>query len=183
MSVFLCVSSSNAWALNLESILTATTITPPARVNFHEERHNQMLKEPLVLNGYLEYLEEGHLRKVVESPFQEAFRIEGDQIEIQRDGGTKVFAIKKSRSLRAMLVGIEAILAGQVDQLSAIFFVELSGTDDDWFMLLTPRSKRIAKQLIRLQVTGDAEAVTSIRIELAGGEWHQMEIIQAGPVK
>lgn len=172
------VSAANVWAFDLESVLEATKITPPARVRFREERHNQLLKEPLILSGYLEYLENGLLRKVVESPFQETLLISGEKIEIVRDGETKTLSARHSRSLRAMLEGIEAILAGQEQQLLAAFSSDLTGTTDAWNLLLTPRSNRIAKQLVGLQVGGDADAVTSIRIDLSGDEWHRMDIFR-----
>jgi hypothetical protein len=174
---FLFVSPPHVWAFDLESVLQGTRIAPPARVRFREERHNQLLKEALILTGYLEYLEKGQLRKVVESPFQETLLISGDKIEIVRDGETRTLSAKHSRSLRTMLAGIEAILAGQEHQLLAAFSPELTGTTDAWSLALRPRSNRIAKQLVGLQVGGDADAVRSIRIDLSEDEWHRMEII------
>jgi hypothetical protein len=61
--------------------------------------------------------------------------------------------------------------------LLAAFSPELTGTTDAWSLALTPRSNRIAKQLLGLQVGGDADAVRSIRIDLSENEWHRMEII------
>jgi hypothetical protein len=171
------VSPPNVWAFDLESVLQATKITPPARVRFREERHNQLLKEPLILSGYLEYLETGQLRKVVESPFQETLLISGEKIEIVRDGETKTLSTRHSRSLRTILEGIEAVLAGQEHLLLAAFSAELTGTTDAWSLALTPRSNRIAKQLVGLQVGGGADAVTSIRIDLSADEWHRIDII------
>ena len=133
----------------------------------------------MILTGYLEYLEDGQLRKVVETPFQESYLITADSIEIERDGNVKVLSLNKSRSLRTMLGGIEAILAGQIERLESVFDHELSGTDDNWAMQLSPRSRRIARQLKGLRVTGNDESVTSIRFELKGDEWHLMEIQEA----
>jgi Outer membrane lipoprotein carrier protein LolA-like len=169
-------AATPAWSLDIESVLKSTTITPPARVGFREIRQNPMFKENLVLTGYLEYLAEGQLRKVVETPFQESYLITADSIEIERDGNTKVLSLNKSRSLRTMLGGIEAILAGHIERLESAFDHELSGTDTDWALQLSPRSRRVARQLKSLRVTGDGESVTSIRFDLKGDEWHMMEI-------
>lgn len=172
----LLAQSGNAAALELQAILQKTMVTPPARVDFREERYNEMFAESLVLTGFLEYLEDGQLRKVVETPFAEAFLVRSDRIEIERQGETRVLPINKSRSLKTMLGGIEAILAGQTDRLEKVFRYELSGAESDWLLQLTPRSRRIARQLKGLTVKGDDVAVTSIRFELGGGEWHLMEI-------
>ena len=163
-------------SLDLRTVLANTTVTPPGRVTFREERHNPMLAEPLVLTGHLEYLELGVLRKVIETPFQEAFQVDAQHIIIERDGQTRKLSLNKSRSLRTILGAIEAILAGEADRLESDFDYELSGTVDSWTVRLTPISQRIAKQLESLQVSGDGESATGIRVDLAGGEWHQMEI-------
>ena len=177
----LLAGARQTWPLELQEILDNTMITPPARIGFREERHNKMLKEALVLTGYLEYLEKGRLRKVIETPFQEALLIEVDRIVIERDGKTRTLPLSKSRSLKTMLGGIEAILAGQTDRLLHVFSYELDGTDSAWSMVLKPHSRRIARQLRALVVTGNYGSVTSIRFDLKDGEWHLMEILESEP--
>lgn len=179
--LMLAPAGGYAEALDLQSVLSGTTITPPSRVAFREVRHNQMLKDDLIITGYLEYLQTGSLRKVIEAPFEESYLISEDRIEIDRSGETRMLSLKKSRSLRTMLGGIEAILAGQAEQLAAVFHYDLDGESDAWSLLLRPRSKRIAKQLTSLTVTGNAEAVLTIRFDLKDGEWHTMEILQPDP--
>ena len=177
----LCMLSGPAMSesLSIEAVLDRTTIIPPSRVGFREVRHNQMLKDNLVMTGYLEYLEAGSLRKVIETPFEEAYLIRSDRIEIDRHGVTKTLPLRKSRILRTMLSGIEAILAGETEQLASVFDYELSGVEEDWSLQLLPRSKKMVKQVTSLTVTGDLESVTAIRFDLKDGEWHNMEIIQA----
>lgn len=131
-----------------------------------------------MLTGYLEYLEAGRLRKVVETPFEEAFLVGPNQIEVERNGESRKVALNKSKALQTMLGGIEAILAGRADQLESVFRYELSGTESAWSLQLVPLSRKISRYLIGLQVVGDNKAVTSIRFELKGGEWHLMEILE-----
>lgn len=177
-AIAILLLSGNAAALELRAVLERAMVTPPARVEFREERHNAMFAEPLRLTGFLEYLEDGELRKVVETPFEEAFHVRSDSIEIERGGETDVLPIRQSRSLKVMLGGIEAILAGQIDRIESVFTYELSGVESDWSLQLTPRSRRVAKQLKALTVTGDGDTVTSIHFDLGDGEWHRMELLQ-----
>lgn len=170
-----------AWALDLATVLESSTVSPPARVGFREERHNRMLKEPLVLTGYLEYLEEGRLRKVVETPFLESFLVESDRVEVTRDGEVRTVTVGKSGALSAMLGGIEAILAGQVDRLESVFRYSLDGSINEWSLELTPRSRKISRHLHSLIVRGDESSVTSIRFDLQDGEWHLLEIMRDDP--
>jgi hypothetical protein len=175
------VAAADASSLELQTVLASTTVTPPARVGFHEQRHNPLLEVPLVLTGYLEYLEAGVLRKAIETPFQEALLVNTDHIVIERQGETRKLSLNKSRSLKTILGAIEAILAGEADKLAAVFDYELSGTAGSWSVKLTPISRRIARQLTSLQVYGDDESVTSIRVDLKDGEWHQMDILRDDP--
>jgi len=173
----LLFSSGQAWSVDLHEILENTAVVPPARVGFREERHNRMLKEPIVLTGYLEYPQPGHLRKVIETPVEESFLIADGQIEITQDGKTRRLSLGKSKSLQAMLGGIEAILAGQMEQLDALFDMELTGASDDWSLRLQPKSRRISAHLTSMQVKGDDRAVNSIRIDMKDGEWSLMEML------
>jgi hypothetical protein len=179
-TVCLLLASGHAWSLDLQEILENTAVVPPARVGFREERHNPMLKEPILLTGYLEYPQPGHLRKVVETPVEESFLIADGQIEITRDGRTRRLSLGKSKPLQAMLGGIEAILAGQTDKLREAFDMELSGTSDDWLLQLQPKSRQISAHMTGMQVKGDDNAVSSIRIDMKDGEWSLMEILHTG---
>lgn len=172
-----------AAGLELDAVLERAMVTPPARVRFSEKRSNALFAETFELTGYLEYLEGGQLRKVIETPFEESFLVREDRVEIERHGETRILPINRSRAMKAMLGGIEAILAGETGRLEKAFHYELTGSESQWALRLTPRSRRLQKQLERLTVEGDDESVTSIRFELQGGEWHLMEILRdaAGP--
>lgn len=179
--IWLSLLSTPGWSLELETVLENAAVVPPARVGFREERHNPLLKEPMVLTGYLEYLEAGRMRKVVDTPFREAFLVDQDRIEVERDGKIRKLSLRKSKLLKTMFGGIEAILSGHPDQLVSVFRYTLAGTSEAWSLQLEPISSRISRHLTALQVTGDEASVTSIRFELKGGEWHRMELIGAEP--
>jgi hypothetical protein len=131
----------------------------------------------MVLTGYLEYVEAGRMRKVVESPFKEAFLIDADHIEVKRDGKIRKLSLNRNKFLKTMLGGIEAILSGQAEHLTSVFAYELSGTINSWSLQLEPLSPSASRHLTSLFVTGDDTSVTSIRFELKDGEWHLMEIM------
>ena len=80
-----------------------------------------------------------------------------------------------------MLSGIEAVLAGEVDKLSSQFQLELTGTKNDWYLQMNPLSKRLAKYLTSMQVKGNENNITSIRVDLKPGEWSLMEFKRITP--
>lgn len=176
VAVFATLLCSPGWSADLATILAATAVEPPARIGFREERHNPMFKEPLVLTGHLEYLGAGTLRKVVETPFEEDILVEDNNITVVRDGKTRRLSLNRSRALKTILGAIEAVLAGNQDRLEESFQCEVTAADDGWSLQMTPLSKAVAKRLSLLEVTGNEQAVTSIRISMPNDEWHLMQI-------
>ena len=177
LTTVLVLSSTCVWSLELEAVLEKVAVAPPSRVRFVEQRHNRLLKEPMLLTGYLEYVEAGQLRKVIETPFEEAFFITETYIEIERDGKTRRLSLNRSKSIRAILGGIEAILAGQAEKLTSLFHYELSGTNSCWSLRLEPLSEKISGHLSAMHVEGDDDSAKSIRLELKDGEWSLMEFL------
>lgn len=164
-------------AIDLQSLLAESAIAPPRTVGFREERHNPMLKEPLVLTGTLEYLEPGVLRKTIESPFQEAYLVEPDQVTISRNGQKEVLKARQGRMMATFLSGIEALLAGDPDRLKDLFHYRTEGTSADWTLILEPRAARLARHLAGMRVEGAGGTIESIRIDLDDEEWHYMQLL------
>jgi hypothetical protein len=163
-------------ALELEDVLDRTAIEPPTRVRFQEQRYNPLFEEPLQLTGLLEYPVAGELRKVIESPFQETFTVNADKIQILQQGEVRDVPLSQSRALRKMFVGFEAILAGDTSRIEQEFTWTLAGDAGDWSLHLVPRSRRVAKYLASITVTGDVATIRTIRTDLSDDEWQLMTI-------
>jgi hypothetical protein len=169
------------FALELSEVLAASRVTPPARVEFEEERHSPLFDQPLVLQGYLEYLGSGSLNKIIESPFEEAFFIEDGEIRLHRDGQTRQVSLDRSRELATIIGAIEAILSGEATRLESQFDIEVSGTIADWLLELTPTSRRVARHLSQLAIRGNGDAVATIKVDLHDGEWQVMNMLHEAP--
>ena len=132
------------------------------------------------LGGYLAYPAAGRLEKSIETPFQEMLRVDGDEISILRDGEERRISLRNRKSFRVMLSGIEAIMAGNAAMLDEHFEATISGSVEDWRIELRPRDRRLARQLLKMDVTGDAH-VRSIRFEMPDDEWQLLEIHSGEP--
>ena len=177
VAAMLVLTSTCVWSLELETVLGNVAVAPPSKVRFLEQRHNRLLKEPMMLSGYLEYVKTGQLRKVIETPFEESFFITETYIETERDGKTRRLSLNRSKPIRAMLGGIEAILAGQAEKLTSLFHYELSGTNSCWSLRLEPLSEMVSGHLSAMHVKGDDDSANSIRLDLKDGEWSLMEFL------
>ena len=179
--VILIFFSSSSSALELEDVLKQVKVTPPDRVAFREERFNSLLKEPMILTGILEYPKTGQLVKIVETPFRESMQVDGDQVEISRDGKKRRLSLKNRNPIKVMLQSIESILSGQADAIADHFKTELTGSNENWQLQLTPRSSRLAAHLESITVEGDCDFIKSILFRMSNGEWQRMEIVPPSP--
>jgi hypothetical protein len=166
---------------SLAELLKNTAVTPPATVAFREERHNPLLKEPLVLSGHFAYLAAGRMAKSIDTPFVESYIVADDKILIERDGRTRSLSLNRSRSLRSIFTALEAILAGRAETLDELFSHKVSGTREAWVVELTPLSKKLARQLEGMRIDGNESRVTSIRVDLADDEWQRMDFLEQAP--
>jgi len=178
LALFICLAAATAaQALELDEVLEGTRVTPPDRVPFRELRYNALLKEPMELSGYLEYPKPGQLRKVVLSPFQESMLVDGDHVEISRDGRSRRLSLKNRRPVLLMLQSIESLLAGNGEALAQYFQMELSGTLENWCLEMTPSSEHLARQLDGLTVRGGLGRIDDMRFEMQNGEWQLLQIV------
>ena len=178
--LFFIVSIPSALAdktLDLDTLLSHIQVTPPAHVSFAESRQNRLLREPLRLTGYLSWPAARQLEKVVETPFRETLRVDGDDIVISRDGQERRLSLRNRKSFRVMLQSIEAVMTGDRAMLEEYFDIALTGSMLDWRIDLAPRSKRLASQLSRMQVSGANDQILEIRFDLADGEWQLIELL------
>ena len=166
--------STDASNFDLASVLSEISVTPPAQVRFREERHNPMLNGPLVLTGFLEYLGPGRVSKTVESPFQESYQIDQDQIRVEREGKERTLSFRSNQMMKTLLGGIEAVLAGDAERLGAIFSYQLTGNPGSWVLELVPRSSRVARHLAGLRIEGGSKTLYSMRFNFDEKEWQLM---------
>ena len=177
--LFVCLAhADDEQPIDLKSILQESAVNPPAQVHFREQRHNPMLKEPLVLTGVLEYVQPGVLRKTIETPFHESYLVEAGSIAVERDGEVRRLPMRQGELMSWVLDGMEALLAGNSERLEAAFKYRLEGNRCAWSLQLEPRSQRLLQHLKGLLVAGGNGSVRSIRIDFGEDEWHLMEIIQ-----
>lgn len=177
--LMLCFSAQFATAdtLNLQDVLANVAVQPPAKIGFEEQRYNAMLKRPLQLAGTLEYLAPGRLRKTIETPFTESVLIDGQVVELTRDGKTRRLSLKSNRMMQVMLGGIAALLAGDITSLEKNFGITLEGLERDWTLRLVPLNPRLTTHLQQLEIRGDERNVQSILIRFNDEDWQLMRLL------
>jgi hypothetical protein len=144
-------------ALDADALLKRLARPAPATTPFVEVRFSNLLDQPLVVKGQLEYHEDGALVRAVSVPFRERTEIRGEAVTVERVGkATRRFSLKRAPELRSMLGGFAAVLGGGQESLKRDFSLALTGEEQHWHLALTPKAPSVGKYVRDIVIEGGA---------------------------
>ena len=139
----------------MDTLLKSLAHPAPATTPFVEVRYSKLLDQPLVVKGQLEYHEDGTLVRAVSAPFRERTEIQGETVNVQREGKSpRRFSLKRAPELRSMLGGFAAVLGGGRGALDKDFRLDVSGETEQWTLALTPKSVQMGKYVHDIRIQG-----------------------------
>jgi hypothetical protein len=154
----------------LSRVQTPTNVAIP----FVERRKNQLLKEPLVLSGEIDFSAGDSLTKRITSPFSERVTISRTAVEIERDGQTRRLSLKRKKGLTEFYEGLKALFGKDVETLMTLFDVESVSAGDAWEIVLIPANSNLEKSLERMTIGGYKSRVTLIRTVQSPETWQEL---------
>jgi hypothetical protein len=132
-------------------------------VKFQEVHESPWLKAPVKLSGVM-YSDPPMLEKRVESPRQETWRLYPDRMEWTGSGGIgyRQILFSKAPQLAALANAIRAVVSGDLQALTKIFDISLSGTENQWSAKLKPRHPGLNQQPDSIEFSGSGSQVRTI---------------------
>jgi hypothetical protein len=170
IGIALWVFAIGALAFDLQSLMSTLAKVDRSRVEFEETRHLSVLAAPLVRRGTLDYVRPDRLEMHVIAPLPETIAIVGTRVRVTSSDAVREWDLAGRPAALAWVEAIRASLAGDAAALERTFSVELSGTDRDWRMTLTPRDARVGAALRRVVVTGRQASIANLEIVDAQGD-------------
>jgi Outer membrane lipoprotein carrier protein LolA-like len=151
-----------------------------ASARFTERKTLKVLKAPLVIIGTLEYQAPDHLQKVILSPYQERFRVDGNQIIIVAGPGhrTHTLSLSDEPQVAGLVEGIRATLSGDLPILEQLYEVRLGGNDTQWELDLQPKSGELAHFVTSIRIRGHQNWIDFIATDSPNGDRSEMSIIE-----
>jgi hypothetical protein len=142
-------------ALDVDGLLAKLARPAPATTPFVEVRYSKLLDQPIVVQGQLEYHEDGALVRAVNEPFRERTEIKGETVTIERVGkAPRRFSLKRAPELRSMLAGFGAVLGGTRATLEQDFNLALKGDTAHWQLAMTPKLPTVGKYVRDISIQG-----------------------------
>jgi hypothetical protein len=111
------------------------------------------------------------------TPAPSRLTVDGDHLTVvQPDGKTNDLSLSQFPEIGALVESIRATLAGDGATLTRYYTVSLSGTADDWRLLLEPRDNRLRNFVTTISIQGDGTLIRNIETVERDGDRTEMTI-------
>jgi hypothetical protein len=146
----------------LETMMAEFARQRSGEARFTEIKTLSSLKQPLMAEGVLRYRFPDSLEKDVHKPRAERYVINGDSMEIYRDGKLKrQVSLSGYPALQNFVSAFIATVAGDLEGLRRFYALRLEGTRDDWTLWLTPIDAELQDVVKQITVRGQAGGIQS----------------------
>lgn len=169
------LTSATPWAL--PQLMASMHGVRTASARFVEQRFVHLLDRPLQSAGTLIFNAPDRLQKQTMTPAPSRLTVDGDHLTVvQSDGKTSDLSLSQFPEIGALVESIRATLAGDSATLTRYYTATLSGTSDDWQLLLEPRDNRLRNFVTTIRIQGDGTLIRSIETVERDGDRTEMTI-------
>lgn len=168
-------TSATPW--DLPQLMASMHGVRTASARFVEQRYVHLLDRPLQAAGTLTFNAPDRLQKQTITPAPSRLTVDGDHLTIvQPDGKTSDLSLSQFPEIGALVESIRATLAGDSATLTRYDTATLSGTADDWLLLLEPRDNRLRNFVTTIRIQGDGTLIRNIETVERDGDRTEMTI-------
>ena len=154
-----------------------------ARARFTERKHMQILKEPLITSGLLEFNAPDRLEKRVLKPYEELYLVTNDTLVIEQPakGSTRRFVLQRYPVMWAFVEGLRGTLAGNAETLRRFYAIKLQGSREHWRLDLDPLDDAMREIITSIRIEGAEARIGTIEILEKNGDRSVMAITPESP--
>ena len=147
------------------------------QATFVEKKYLALLDQPVVSSGTLTFAAPDQLVKITLQPRFERMLLAGDQLSIEQAGMHTVrISLQQHPEITAFIESIRSTLMGDRATLELYYVPELSGSQNQWQLVLTPRQTRMLKVINRIRIEGRQSQVDAIGFDQPDGDHDEMAI-------
>lgn len=170
-------SDTSSDSIDLETLMHTLAQVKTAGGRFVERKYLSILNEPLTLKGDVLYRAPDYVKKEYDDPGGERYEVQGDRLTMElADGRRREMSIDEHPVLRAFVESYRGTLSGDLETLRKYFDLELSGTMDDWRLLLVPKLAELTEYLTSVIMLGHGGIVYEVHTREASGDHSVMTL-------
>jgi hypothetical protein len=163
----------------VESLMGQLKTHRELSVAFEETTYSSLLTEPLKARGVLRFIPPERLEKIITTPFNERYLVEGDRVSFasERKKVNRTVSLEEYPALRSFVEAFRSTLAGDLEQLRKVYEVTMEGNPSAWTLLLRPREPSGKSVVDYILLTGSEGRVATIAIRSPDGDRSVMTLV------
>lgn len=146
------------------------------KARFVETRTLAMLDRPVQSSGEMSYQPPDRLEKRTFKPYAETVVLDKDILSVERDQRRMSIQVASRPEAQAFVESVRSTLSGNRPALEKHYRLELSGSRQDWSLVLLPVDTAVAALIRRITVTGQGNQVRRIEYLQADGDRSELSI-------
>jgi hypothetical protein len=160
----------------LDSVMSLLAQRHHGEANFTEEKTLSVMQQPLKSSGVLIYDAPDHLEQRTLLPRPQSVVLDHGMLSMHIGTRTRTLRLSDYPQLAPLIDSIRATLAGERATLERVFEVTFTGTVDHWQLHLVPRDPQISATLQQIDLEGQRDAVSEVRVAQRDGDRALMHI-------
>ena len=146
---------------------------------FVEKKYIGLIDRPIVSTGDLSFVAPDRLEKRTLTPKPESLVLNGDILTIDRPGKRQMrVSLEEYPEVSAFIESIRGTLAGNLSALQTFYTLQLTGPEEKWQLVLTPKQQRLSSIFSRIRISGSHADVKIIELYERDGDHSEMVITQ-----
>ena len=173
----LAFSAAKADGWQLPELMHLLAQNKAAKAVFVEKKYIGILDQPIESSGELAFTAPGKLEKRTLKPKPESLVLDGDSITVDQPGKRRLtVSLHDHPEITAFIESIRGTLAGDRSALEKFFTLELTGSADEWQLVLIPIQARMRGIISRIRIAGSHADINTIAFDQSDGDRSEMVI-------
>ena len=150
---------------------------------FVETRHSGFLTEQLKLTGVFIFSAPQTFIKETVEPFPETVQVDSNGVRIDQERSTlesqsrtQFIAADAHPLVKGLVDSAEATMSGKKELLEARYELNLTGTEDDWSVVLIPKEQVLREKIASIKFLGRGDLIQRAEIKEADGDWSVIQL-------
>jgi len=139
--------------------------------DFTEKQYRKVLSRPVESKGVLRFQPPNVFERQVLTPRAEKYRIVGETLTMETPGRkVRKVSLRSQPLLRALLVGFQAVVSGDLTLLAPYYQIAASGSPEEWHLELDPTDREVARYVQRIAIDGRQREALHFEITQRNGD-------------
>ncbi|VAW94792.1 hypothetical protein MNBD_GAMMA22-1644 [hydrothermal vent metagenome] len=138
----------------LATIMAANNLTEI--IHFTENKNLRFLNKPLILSGRFYFRSSDFLQKNIDQPFVKVYTLKNNTLtHTDKKLESEILTLKDHPLIYASMQAFYTTMSGKFQRFQSNTKIELSGTSEQWELVLTPQSEYTLRYIKNVILSGN----------------------------